>query len=269
MKYSDTKDGIEHAPTENLEATIEKTAASSAEDPERECLEDTETGLLLSSLMIVLSLFQVSDLPANPLTLQSNPPPDPCDKLMDGDEFEQAIGSPRREFTFAQECALFPCSVSCPECGKFFSTLQNNRLDTESRNFSCANGLPRIRISVTDKTILQNSKLQIQTILKCVSTSTDGASSMRGEGKGFLGAIRREGFSGIHIHCQIHKVQLSLLHVLQKRNHRPFRSGVKAVGRMATFIQASSKRRDKLKQFQKTKNNSVQSIPDEDLENLF
>ncbi|KAK2942201.1 hypothetical protein BLNAU_22884 [Blattamonas nauphoetae] len=37
-------------------------------------------------------------------------------------------------------------------------------------------------------------------ILQCVSTSTDGASSMRGEGKGFLGAIRREGFSGIHIH---------------------------------------------------------------------
>ncbi|KAK2945708.1 hypothetical protein BLNAU_19377 [Blattamonas nauphoetae] len=98
-------------------------------------------------------------------------------------------------------------------------------------------------------------------ILQCVSTSTDGASSMRGEGKGFLGAIRREGFSGIHIHCLVHKVQLSLLHVLQNRNHRPFRSAVKAVGRMATFLKASSKRRDMLKQFQKMKNNSVQSIP--------
>ncbi|KAK2942897.1 hypothetical protein BLNAU_22193 [Blattamonas nauphoetae] len=99
--------------------TILTTQQNLETKPVPECLEDTET-----------------DIPVHQVVPPSNPPLDPCDELMDGDEFEQAIGTPQRAFTFVQEGRLLPATAVCPECEKILRKTKKNRINSESRNDS-------------------------------------------------------------------------------------------------------------------------------------
>ncbi|KAK2944998.1 putative transposase [Blattamonas nauphoetae] len=91
--------------------------------------------------------------------------------------------TPQRAFTFAQECGLLPRSTTCPECGKILSKTKKNRPNSESRVFSCANGHPKVRVSVSDQTILQKSKLPLRTILKIFRSfwKNDSISAMQAD----------------------------------------------------------------------------------------